>query len=511
MSDDLDFDMEVVGDDDLDELGSDDVSSSGDERRLVEAQSGETTAESTDPRKKRVEDNRTGSSSPESDLDDVGSSPSEVDPFRFGDVPADWSVSLVGEIAKGEKGLVDGDWVESKDMDEDGEIQLVQLGHIGEGQFKGQPNRFVNREFAKEEDCTILSEGDLLISRMQEPILRSCLLPDFECDSIMAVDIARLRENDDWNRIFLKYLFNSRPIWKQGIAWASGTTRKRISRKNIEKIRLQKPPLPEQRKIASVLYAVDQAIQKTEAIIEQAKRVKRGLMQDMMRNGLQKHDLEETETRFGTLPRSWEVKRLKELGKIAGRTAPEKEDSQCWGGDIPWATPSEITNLEGNTISKTEEYLTERALEKVSSNLLPPWSVLLTTRATVGACAVNTVPMTTNQGFKSVIPGEDLNTWYAYYRLVYEADQLEARAKGSTFREVGKETVENFEIPVPPREEQQRIGEILKSIDDAILNNKETVSEYERLKKGFLQDLLTGEVRTAGKAIDLLDEVVSHG
>jgi hypothetical protein len=121
-------------------------------------------------------------------------------------LPQDWSVSKLREVAK-EGGLVDGDWIESDDMNEDGEIQLVQLAHIGQGQFKGKPNRFITKKFSKDENCTVLSEGDLLISRMQEPILRSCLLPPFDRDSVMAVDIARLQETEEWNRQFLKYVY----------------------------------------------------------------------------------------------------------------------------------------------------------------------------------------------------------------------------------------------------------------------------------------------------------------
>jgi type I restriction enzyme S subunit len=279
----------------------------------------------------------------------------------------------------------------------------------------------------------------------------------------------------------------------------------------LQKVKVAVPPLDEQRKIASVLLTVDRAIQTTEAIIAQAKRVKRGLMQTLLKRGLSGEKMIETETRFGRLPESWTVEQIKSVGTVAGRTAPEKDDAECWGGDIPWATPGEITKLEGTTISKTKEYLTERALEKVPSNLLPAGSVLLTTRATVGACAVNTVPMTTNQGFKNVIPGDRVDVWYLYYRLIHEAKHLEARAKGSTFREVGKDTVENFEIPIPPLDEQKRIGQVLKSVDDQILKDKETVAEYKRLKKGLMQDLLTGRVRTTGTNIGVLDEVQAHG
>ncbi|MCS4133527.1 restriction endonuclease subunit S [Salinibacter ruber] len=510
MSDDLDFDMEVVGDDDLDELGSDDASSLDDERRLVEAQSGETTAESTDPRRKRVKDNRSGSSSPESDLDDVESFPSEVDPFRFGDVPADWSVSLVGEIANGEKGLVDGDWVESKDMDEDGNIQLVQLGHIGEGQFKGQPNRFVNREFAKEEDCTILSEGDLLISRMQEPILRSCLLPDFECDSIMAVDIARLRENDDWNRICLKYLFNSRPIWKQGIAWASGTTRKRISRKNIEKIRLQKPPLPEQRKIASVLYAVDQAIQKTEEVIEQAKRVKQGLMQRLFHHGLEETNDYQT-TKYGSAPAHWEIKPISDLAiQVQAGGTPDTDREEFYDGKIPWIRTGE---LRQKRIRDPEKSITEAGFENSTARLFPKNTVLVAMYgATAGESAMLDIEATSNQACCGVITDEEkILPEFLFQQLLYLKENLIALGAGSGQQNISKGIISNFRVLVPQLEEQTEIASMLRIWDEEVEAGEKKREQLKRLKKGLMQDLLTGEVRTADKAIEVLGEVKAHG
>ncbi|MHB9285958.1 restriction endonuclease subunit S [Halobacteriales archaeon Cl-PHB] len=207
----------------------------------------------------------------------------------------------------------------------------------------------------------------------------------------------------------------------------------------------------------------------------------------------------ETNSRFGKLPQSWELYPLKEVGEIAGRTAPEKDDSECWDGEIPWATPSEITSLTGPTISDTEEHLTDDALEKVSSNLLPPASVLLTTRATIGECAVNTVEMTTNQGFKNLIPGDRLGTWYAYYRLENEGDYLASLSKGSTFPEVGKDTVKNFVVPVPPLEEQRKIASILYNVDQAIQKTEEIIDKWEKVKSGLLQDIFRYGIDSNGQ------------
>jgi type I restriction enzyme S subunit len=320
---------------------------------------------------------------------------------------------------------------------------------------------------------------------------------------------AVLPDTEMTNPHFLVYsLWDKDPYLK---SLGRGTTVDGITTSDLSRTHIGLPSLEEQRKIASVLHTVDQAIQKTEEIIEQTERVHQGLIQNLLKDGINEGPKTETDSRFGQLPESWELRPLKEIGEIAGRTAPEKDETDCWGGDIPWVTPSEITSLEGPIISDTKEHLTELALEKVSSNLLPSGSVLLTTRATVGECAVNTVEMTTNQGFKNFVPGDKIDTWYAYYRLEYEGDYLSSLSKGSTFPEVGKETVENFVIPVPPLDEQKEIGKRLRSLDDLILSYKSNKDQLQRLKQGLMQDLLSGEVRTHDKDIEVVDDVIQYG
>jgi len=104
-----------------------------------------------------------------------------------------------------------------------------------------------------------------------------------------------------------------------------------------------------------------------------------------------------------------------------------------------------------------------------------------------------------------------MDTWYSYYRLDYEGDYLASLSKGSTFPEVGKDTVENFVIPVPPIEEQRAIGERLRSVDDQILSYKEEKSQLKRVKRALMQDLLSGTVRATDTNIEVPDEIAQHG
>jgi len=528
MSDDLDLDMEVVGDDELDELGggggsdSEERSSSELEAEKKRADESDEPAGKTEDRSGRNKSVRWSTHSVDQSSGSRSTREPKGETFRLDDIPDDWKITSVGEAAKDGKGLVDGDWVESKDMDEDGEIQLVQLGHIGEGCFKGEPDRFVNREFVRDEGCTLLSEGDLLISRMQEPILRSCLLPDFEHDSIMAVDIARLQETDSWSRQFLKYLFNSRPIWKQGLAWASGTTRKRISRKNIEKIRLPEPPLPEQRKIASVLYAVDQAIQKTEEIIEQAKRVKRGLMQDLFEGGITESGRirdPETEpdsfrqTPLGEVPKAWKMLPLHQAcDEIVDspHSTPEYADQ-----GVLIIRTSDIRN--GRFVPDEAKYVTEEDYHERVSRLRPEsGDVVFTREAPVGEALKIPKGMQLCLGQRTMVfrtneelLDPDFLVQSLYSRRVQK--RFGQLVVGTTNPHLNVGTIRNFKLPVPSLEEQNRIVSVLRSVDSEIETELQVANRLDNLKKGLMQDLLTGEVRTADRTIKVLEEVQAHG
>jgi type I restriction enzyme S subunit len=190
---------------------------------------------------------------------------------------------------------------------------------------------------------------------------------------------------------------------------------------------------------------------------------------------------------FGTVPSEWGIREISEIAEVVGGSTPSTSNETYWGGGIPWATPTDITELSGNRIEETASTITEEGLDSASTHLLPPYSVLMTSRATIGECAVNTTEMATNQGFKSLIPKEDIETWYLYYRMVGTAPFLESLGAGSTFDEVSKSVVQTVDVPVPPVEEQQKIASVLYTVDQAILKTQEIVNQADKVKKGLIQ------------------------
>lgn len=430
----------------------------------------------------------------------------------FQKIPKEWSAETVKQIANDEEddAFTDGDWIESNDMDDDGSIQLVQLGHIGEGKFRAQPDKFITREFADDEKCTLLDTGDLLISRMQEPILRACLLPEFPKDSIMAVDIARLKPKKDWNKFFLMFLLNSRPVWKQGLAWASGTTRKRISRSNLAKIELQKPPLPEQRKIASVLYNVDRAIQKTEEIIEQTRRVKKGVMQDLFTEGYFDHRSfiqGSWRNRSKKIPEKWGVFQAKKILDVSRGAHPRpKSDSTLWGGEIPIIKIGDRNRGKKGIITHTEDSVTQKGSQK--SKLVPEGTVIVSNAGTCGEARIVGMEACIHDHWLILKDHEEgLDKRFLYYYINWNKRFLQGVASGSTVTDLNTDDFRLFDILVPSIEEQIKIADVLDSIQEKIDVAKSQMENLRRVKQGLMQDLLTGKVRTHDKDIEVLDDI----
>ena len=150
------------------------------------------------------------------------------------------------------KGLFcDGDWIEKKDQDPNGAVRLIQLADIGVCEFKDKSNRFITEAKAKERNCTYLQKGDILIARLPDPLGRACIFP-LKGKYITAVDVAIVRiSRNDVNPKYIMYMINSPGFHSEIVQYESGTTRKRISRRNLDKIEFAIPSLYEQNRIVA--------------------------------------------------------------------------------------------------------------------------------------------------------------------------------------------------------------------------------------------------------------------
>lgn len=164
---------------------------------------------------------------------------------------------------------------------------------------------------------------------------------------------------------------------------------------------------------------------------------------------------------------SWPMVKLKDCCEVVGGSTPKRQVPEYWDSpDIPWVTPKDVSNLSFPVLEDAPEYISELGFNSCSTLMLPKGSVLVTSRAPIGNIAIAGRTLCTNQGFKSLIPGERVDTLYLYYCMKHSSERLQALGNGATFKEVSKKIVENFEIPLPPLREQKRIAAILDKADD---------------------------------------------
>lgn len=203
-------------------------------------------------------------------------------------------------------------------------------------------------------------------------------------------------------------------------------------------------------------------------------------------------------TPLGIIPQEWEVEPLYYLGQIYSGGTPDTEVEEYWNGDIAWCTPSDITKLDTKYIESTDVKITVKGLKESSATLLPPRSIVVCTRATIGTAAICSTEIATNQGFKNIIPNEKASPEWLYYIIIYSKPRLVRLGCGSTFLEVSKKDFSRFKIPVPPLAEQRKIAEVLGLWDKAIEKQSQLIEQLTLRKRGLMQQLLTAKRRLLG-------------
>lgn len=251
------------------------------------------------------------------------------------ELPYNWVKCRLPQILSSSGLISDGDWIESKDQDPEGEIRLIQLADIGDGIFKNKSNRYMNSEKAELLKCTFLEKGDLLIARMPEPLGRACIFPEIDTKSVTVVDVCliRLDSRSAMLNKLLMFWINSPVIRNMIDMQASGTTRRRITRKKLAELELPLPPYNEQIRIAnkldSLLAKVDAAQTRLEKIPTLLKRFRQSVLAAATSGELT------TEWRLSKNLNNWQTKKLEEVSEIIDPQPSHRTPKQVLGG-VPY-------------------------------------------------------------------------------------------------------------------------------------------------------------------------------
>lgn len=190
--------------------------------------------------------------------------------------------------------------------------------------------------------------------------------------------------------------------------------------------------------------------------------------------------------------------KLVEIGKcceIVSGSTPSRIEKDYWGGNINWTSIKDLSNLDDKFIFETSERITERGFKSCSTNMIPPNSLLLSSRAPIGHLAINKIDLCTNQGFKSLIPCKEVDVNYLYYAIKRIVPKLKDLGNGATFKELSKSALSKVTIPLPPLETQQRIASILDAADALRKKTQQLIDSYDELVQSIFLDMFGDPVK----------------
>lgn len=288
---------------------------------------------------------------------------------------------------------------------------------------------------------------------------------------------------------YFRQTHDFRNMVKQNTA---GTVRDSLSYDALTRFRLYLPPIDKQVKIASILSEVDSLSQKTDQVIHESERLKKGLMQQLLTVCLDHKTTRNTT--INSLPDSWTVARLDDVAKRGSGHTPDKKVPDYYSGGIKWISLGDTNKFDLGLISETKIEISQLGIDRSSAVLHQPGSVVLSRDAGVGKSAIMNDAMAVSQHFMVWTCGDKLYNWFLYYYLQSKKSEFERVATGSTIKTIGLPYFKAMMIPLPPLTEQRRIANGLRAVDEKIAVSRKLKAKQQELKKGLMQDLLSGKI-----------------
>lgn len=297
--------------------------------------------------------------------------------------------------------------------------------------------------------------------------------------------------NDEHDFRFVYYLLR---VYKPFIfAFNSGIDTPIVPKSVFERIEVFTPRRELQRKIAAVLVAYDDLLDLNRRRIGLLEKIAEQIYREwFVRLRFPGH--EDTKILKG-VPVGWTDPLIDDAFEFTGGGTPSKKEPSYWNdGDVNWYTPSDITGSAGTFMSQSEDKCTEESVSRSSARMFPPYSVMMTSRATIGAIGINTTPACTNQGFITCIPNKQYPLTFLYHWLKLAKPHFELLAGGATFPELTKSTFKKMRIVTPPTSLVERHEALVRPIFDSIEVLIKTNEQLTDTRDTLLRKLISGKL-----------------
>ena len=400
----------------------------------------------------------------------------------------------IGEIVGGgtpstkEESYYGGDipWITPKDLSTHNERYI----------YRGE--RSITEEGLKNSSAKLMPKGTVLFSS-RAPIGYVAIAGKELCTNQGFKSL--IPKNGVADSEFIYYLFKHKKSDIEAIA--SGTTFLEVSGSAMKNISILLPPLPEQKAIAATLSALDDMIELNNQINKTLEEMAQAIFKSWFVDFEPFKDEEFEESELGLIPKGWRVGKLSDVGEIIGGGTPSKSKPEYYSKKgIPWITPKDLSINKNKYISRGEIDISELGLRESSARLMPKGTVLFSSRAPIGYIAIAKNAVTTNQGFKSVVPFENISSEYIYLLLKNSINEIESRATGSTFKEISGGEMKKVPIILPPKEIIRKFNEIATTLGKTQASLEDENNILMSIRDTLLPKLMSGEIRVP------VDEVV---
>ncbi|AIM17863.1 Type I specificity subunit S.BstXI [Bacillus sp. X1(2014)] len=290
---------------------------------------------------------------------------------------------------------------------------------------------------------------------------------------------------DNWlttNQGFKSFICNEEIIYNEYLyyfliakrdfieTFANGSTFKELSSTSAKNIPINLPSLEEQKKIVTILGDLDRKIELNYKIIESLEKIAERTYKYWFVDELNQ---DEQHIRNG-----WETAKIGDVVELLGGGTPKTSESKYWeDGDINWFTPSDLTKTRQLFVRDSQRKITIDGLNNSAAKLIPPYSLLMSSRATIGELAINQESATTNQGFIVLIPNEKISIYQLYFWAKLNKSKIISMANGSTFKEISKRDFKSLEIILP-----KNIDTFNSIMQDYFRKIEELIDEIKILK-----------------------------
>ena len=391
----------------------------------------------------------------------------------------------------------------------DGEI--VSFVCMADVSITGMIENFELRTASKSKGYTPFIAGDVLVAKITPSFKngKGAYVQDMPTScGLGSTEFYVLRAKPQVLKRYLFHLTRTLEFRARGESMIEGSAQQRVPRDFFDRYMIRLLPLREQQRIAEILDTVDETIHATERVISKYEQVRVGLAGDLLsgrRKSTALHQSTKNTSELKSLPASndvsttcniseWETQCLGEIAQLRFGKTPPRSEAKFWNQSMgyPWAT---IADMRNNPVVETAETVSEVGVG-FAGRLVPAGSILMSFKLTVGRVIRTGIELFTNEAIVSIHSlQEKADDGWLYHVLpsVARSGITDTAVKGST---LNKAKLEKLTVQLPPLREQQRIAEILDTVDATIRTNQQELDKLRKLRSGLATDLLSGRVRT---------------